>query len=215
MLSFCPHCGQTIGGTEQVEGKVLMCRYCGKAIGLVATPKKVMIDETEELIRQGSAGRCPTCNKVVDLKSGALVPHYGEGQKKICPGSGKPIKPVEPPQAQGKDLRASMSRDVIKVVLCKGAAEPSIEELILEYLDKADRVRLQIEALRDILGPAFRMQEYPPRLGKPGLAVWGNASAFVVAKKHEQGGYQPMTDAEIAAVLDDIRNNPVMFTCVH
>jgi hypothetical protein len=214
MLSFCPHCGQTIGGAEQIEGKMLMCRECGKPIGIVATPpKKVMIDETEELLRQGSVARCAVCNKVVELKAGALVPHYAEGQKEICRGSGKPVKPAEPAKVASQDLRPSMNRDVIKVVLCKQAAEPGIEELLLEYLDKADRVRLQIETLRDILGPTFRMQEYPRRLGKPGLAIWGNTSAVVVAKKHEHGGYQPMTDAEIATVLDDIRNNRSMFRC--
>ena len=211
MLSFCPHCGQTIGGTEQIEGKMLFCRECGKPIGMVATPKKVMIDETEELLRQGSIARCAVCNKVVELKSGALVPHYAEGQKKICPGSGKPVKPAESAKAASKDLRPAMTRDVIKVVLCERTAEPTIEELVLEYLDKADRVRLQIEALREILGPTFRMQEYPPPLGKLELAIWGSTSSFVVAKIHEHGGYQPMTDAEIVAVLDDIRNNRSMF----
>jgi hypothetical protein len=136
MLSFCPHCGQTIGGTEQIEGKMLICWECGKPIGMVATPKKVMIDETEELVRQGKAARCAVCSKVVELKSGALVPHYAEVQKKICPRSGKPVNPTEPAKASSKDLGALMTRDVIKVVVCKPAGEVRIEELVLGYLDK-------------------------------------------------------------------------------
>ena len=214
MFSFCPHCGQTIGGTDQVEGQMLVCRYCGKSIGIVVAPKKVMLDQTEELIRQGTAARCRHCNEVVEVKTGGtFVPHYAQGQKKICPGSGKPAKPIEPAAiTAGKDVHALMTRDVIKVVLCQRGAEPRIEELTLEYLDKADRVRLQIEALRDILGPAFRMQPYPPQLGKAHLAVWGNAAAFVIAKKHEEGGFQQMADTEIAAVLADIRNASAVFS---
>ena len=142
-----------------------------------------------------------------------MVPHHAVGQKKICPGSGKPFQAPEPPQpkAGNKDLNDLMTRDVIKVILCKRNAEPSIEELTLEYLDKSDRVRLQIEALRDMLGPDFRMKPYPAQLGKNDLALWGNAAVFVVARKHERGGYQQMSDADIAAVLEDIRNSRTVF----
>jgi hypothetical protein len=214
MFSFCPHCGQTIGGTEQVEGKMLVCRCCGKSIGIVAAPKKMMVDQAEELIRQGSAARCQVCNHVIEVKAGGtLVPHYSPGQKKICPGSGKPVQTAAPPKApdQGKDLRALVTRDVIKVIFCQGNAEPTIEELTLEYLDKSDRVRLQIEALRDMLGAVFRMKPYPLERGKADFSMWGNAAAFVVARKHEAGGYQAMTAADISAVLDDIRQNRTKF----
>ena len=214
MFSFCPHCGQTIGGSEQVEGKMLVCSACGKTIGMVAAPKKVMVDQTAELIRKGKAACCHVCNQVVEVKAGGtLVPHHALGQKKICPGSGKPFQAPEPPQpkAGNKDLNDLMTRDVIKVILCKRNAEPSIEELTLEYLDKSDRVRLQIEALRDMLGPDFRMKPYPAQLGKNDLALWGNAAVFVVARKHERGGYQQMSDADIAAVLEDIRNSRSVF----
>jgi DNA-directed RNA polymerase subunit RPC12/RpoP len=214
MFSFCPHCGQTIGGTEQIEGQMLVCRECGKPIGIVAAPKKVMVDQTEELIRKGTAARCPHCNEVVEVNAaGTLVPHYAQGRKKICPGSGKPLKPVEPaPIAGGKDLHALMTRDVIKVVLCQRGAEPGIEELTLEYLDKADRVRLQIEALREILGQKFRIQPYPPQLGKPDFALWAGLAAFVVAKKHERGGFQQMNEIEAAGLLADIRNQRSLFS---
>jgi len=214
MFSFCPYCGQTIGGSEQVEGKMLVCPACGKTIGMVAAPKKVIVDQTEELIRKGKAACCQVCHQVVEVRAGGtLVPHHARGQKKICPGSGKPYQASEPPQppAASKDLRASMTRDVIKMVLCKRNAEPSIEELTLEYLDKSDRVRLQIEALREMLGSDFRMKPYPPQLGRNDLALWGNAAAFVVARKHERGGYQQMPDADIAAVLEDIRNSRSAF----
>jgi DNA-directed RNA polymerase subunit RPC12/RpoP len=215
MFSFCPHCGQTIGGTEQVPGKMLVCRECGKPIGIVAAPKKVMVDQTEELIRQGSAVRCQVCNHLIEVKAGGiLVSHYAPGQKKICPGSGKPVQRAAPSKApaQGQDLGAMMARDVIKVILCKGNAEPTIEELTLEYLDKSDRVRLQIEALRDMLGASFRMKPYPLEHGKANFATWSSTAAFVVARKHQDGGYQPMSDADLNAVLDDIRKNRPVFT---
>ena len=38
-----------------------------------------------------------------------------------------------------------MSRDVIKVISCTKAGEPRIEVLTLEYLDKSERVSIQIE----------------------------------------------------------------------
>jgi hypothetical protein len=214
MFSFCPHCGQTIGGSEQVEGKMLVCSACGKTIGMVAAPKKVMVDQTEELIRKSTVARCQVCNQVVEVKAGGtLLPHHALGQKKICPGSGKPFQAPEPPRppAERKDLNALRTRDVIKVIFCKRNAEPSIEELTLEYLDKSDRVRLQIEALRDMLGPDFQMKPYPWQLGKNDFALWANAAAFVVARKHERGGYQQMSDADIAAILKDIRNSRSVF----
>jgi len=214
MFSFCPHCGQTIGGSEQVEGKMLVCPACGKPIGMMAAPKKVLVDQTDELIRKGTAARCQVCHQVVEVRAGGtLVPHHARGQKKICPGSGKPFQEPEPPRppVERKDLNDLMTRDVIKVILCKRNAEPSIEELTLEYLDKSDRVRLQIEALRDMLGPDFRMKPYPPQLGRNDLALWGNAAAFVVARRHERGGYHQMSDADIAVVLEDIRNCRSMF----
>ena len=104
-----------------------------------------------------------------------------------------------------------MTRESIRVVSCRRGAEPRIEELTLAYLDKTDRVRIQIEALRDILGPAFRIRDYPPSLGRPHLAVWSSAAACVIARKHERGGYQPMSDAEIAQVVADLRQNAAAF----
>ena len=59
MFEFCHHCGRTIG-QEQIEGRMLVCLYCGKEIGVVSSPKKVVVDGTEELIRraQPPAVRC-------------------------------------------------------------------------------------------------------------------------------------------------------------
>ncbi len=92
MYSFCPHCGMTLE-QEQNEGSVLVCVHCSKEIGGVAAPPRVVVDETEELIRTGAAARCPVCRQAVALKANArtLVPHYGAGNRKICPGSGKPV----------------------------------------------------------------------------------------------------------------------------
>jgi hypothetical protein len=67
-------------------------------------------------------------------------------------------------------------------------------------------VRIQIEALREMLGPDFRLAEYPRLLQKPHLAVWRSADACVIAMKHERSGFQSIPDAEIAAVLADLRD---------
>jgi hypothetical protein len=98
-----------------------------------------------------------------------------------------------------------MTRDAVRLVSCRRGEEPRIEELALEYLDKTDRVRIQIEALRDILGASFRLRDYPAALAKPELAVWGHATACVIGKKHAQGGYETLSNAEIATVVQDCR----------
>lgn len=222
MFSFCPHCGGSIG-QEQVPGQKLICRHCGQQIGVVtAAPQKVLVDRTEELIRLGTAARCPLCGQAVEVRAGGtdktFVPHFATAPpRKMCPNSGKQVGTKPPADAParttsgGKDLSAFMTRDSIKLVSCARDAEPRIEELTLEYLDKSDRVRLQIEALRDILGPAFQMKAYPPQLHKTHLAVWGSSRACVVAKKHGQGGFQPLADAEITPILHDLRQHRSLF----
>lgn len=221
MFSFCPHCGGSIG-QEQVPGQKLVCRHCGKRIGVIVTLSPVVVDRTQELIRLGTAAPCPLCKQLVELRTTGdartFVPHQTTtGSRKICPNSGKLVLP-SPLQASaaartsgGKDLRALMTRDAIRVVSCQKDASPRIEELTLEYLDKADRVRIQIEALRDMLGSNFQMKPYPAPLKKTHLAVWGNATVCVIARKHAQGGYQPIADAEIASVLNDIGQYQPLF----
>jgi DNA-directed RNA polymerase subunit RPC12/RpoP len=227
MFEFCPHCGQSVG-QEQAPGQEVVCKHCGHRIGVVPTPPKAaVVDRTEELIRAGTAARCPVCAQVVELRGqgGArtFAPHYATAApRKVCPGTGKPpavgptphpaSDPAPPKKAQvGKDLSAFLTRDRIRVALGRRDAEPQIEELTLEYLDKSDRVRLQIEALREILGPDFRMRDYPPALGRPHLAIWGGAAACVAAGRHPQGGYQSLADAELAQVLDDFRQRKELF----
>ena len=111
----------------------------------------------------------------------------------------------------GKDLSKYYSNEMIRVVACAKGQDATIEELSLRYLDKADRVRIQIEALREILGQSFRMKDYPASLGRPHLALWSNATGCVVAKKHPQGGYQPTTDAELMEIVGDLRTNSQLF----
>ncbi len=201
---------------NQAPGQTVVCLHCGQKIGVVPLPEKAAIDQAEEPIRRGMAARCPLCHQVVELKgqgAKAFVPHFVPApQRKMCPNSGK-LLTTEPPPAPaaaartptgGKDLSAFMTRDLIRVVACEKTAGPRIEELTLEYLDKADRVRLQIEALREMLGADFRMKAYPPPLNRAHLAVWGNAAACVIAKKHPQGGCQSMSDAEVTQVLGDL-----------
>ncbi len=223
MYSFCPHCGQSIG-QDQKEGQLLVCRHCGRPIGVVAAaPRPVVVDQSERPIQQGTAARCPVCQQIVELKTAGsgriLVPHYGKSEpRRICPGSGKPAAadpPAQPAPAPrttpGKDIAALRTKDHVRVVSCRRDGAPLIEELTLEYLDKADRVRVQIDALRDVLGPGFRMKAYPPTLNRPQLAVWGSDAAFVIGKRHDQGGYLSLGDAEILAVLDDVNRARPLF----
>jgi DNA-directed RNA polymerase subunit RPC12/RpoP len=212
MFSFCPHCGGDIG-QEQVSGQVVVCKHCGQQIGVVAAaPKPVVIDQAEELIRQGKAARCPLCAQLVELKGTAaartFVPHFtSTPARKACPNSGKPQAPPPKKPPAGKDLSTYMTRDLIRVVSYPKDADPRIEELTLEYLDKADRVRLQIDALRDLLGPTFRMGDYPPALQHPEFAVWSHGAACVVARRHEHGGYQTLTDTDIGQVVADLKQH--------
>lgn len=236
MFEFCPHCGNSIGGQNQVIGQMLICQYCNKEIGIVqGAPEKLTLDRTKELIQSGKAARCPVCAKLVDVKvSGgmrSLVPHFLQEKRKLCTGSGKPAptppappvalvtpfpsepKKVPPPKlpATAEKLSAYMKHEVIKVVACSQAGTPTIEELTLNYLDQSDRVRLQIDALRDILGKKFEIRPYPPRLNRPDLAIWGNVDHCVVAKKHEEGGYKQMSEEELLQVVDDLGRTKSLF----
>jgi hypothetical protein len=218
MFEFCPLCGQTIE-QDQVAGRMLACGICGKDIGFVGAVQRAAGDEIEARIRAGIAARCPECQQAVDLKTSAtgrtLVPHYGlSAPRKICPGSGKSIA-AEPPavatQPASKDLSKWMTRDVLKVLYAPKNAEPRIEVLTLEYLDKSERVRIQIEALREILGSDFRLCDYPASLHRPHLAVWASSEACVVAKRHQAGGFESISDADVLAVLADLRQHPAVF----
>lgn len=97
MLNFCPHCGKTIGGQDQVPGQMLKCMFCGKDIGVVPWPRqRKVVDVTADLIRQGTAARCSICQQVVEVRSKGtvrtFVPHYRSGEpRKICPNSGKTV----------------------------------------------------------------------------------------------------------------------------
>jgi hypothetical protein len=224
-FDFCHHCGKSIA-QDQAVGQTIVCRWCGQTIGVVKAPEKVMVDGTEELIRSGKAARCPQCQQAVEVRvkgdARSFVPHQTQGPpRRMCPNSGKPVaaavrpapaaKPTSPRPPTGKDLSAYMNRESIRVVACRRDAAPTIEELSLEYLDKADRVRIQIEAVRDILGPVFQMRAYPPNLQKPHLGIWGSAMICVIAKKHDLGGYQSMTDAELKAALADAQQRRALF----
>jgi hypothetical protein len=100
MFNFCPHCGGSIG-QDHVEGQVLVCKHCGKRIGIVVSSVKKVTDPVEELIRHGAAAYCPVCQQLVELKKQAgastFVPHFGVSlQRRICPNSGKQTGTVPP-----------------------------------------------------------------------------------------------------------------------
>jgi hypothetical protein len=218
MFSFCPHCGKSIG-QEQIEGRLLVCKHCTREIGLVASGKGVMVNQADEIIRGGHAAPCPLCGQLVQVKASGtgktFVPHYVTSpQRRICPGSGKQLVPASSPvknKPAGKDLSAFMTREVFRIVSCGSSTGPVIEELTLEYLDKSERVRTQIEGLRAILGPDFRMKDYPAGLKQPDLAVWGNCSGCVVAKKDPRGGFQQLTSGEIILVMEQIKQDKQLF----
>jgi DNA-directed RNA polymerase subunit RPC12/RpoP len=219
VFPFCPHCGHTLD-QPQPAGQAVICARCGQQVGVVALPQEtVVINQAEELVQRGLAARCPHCAQLVEVKARgtgrALVPHYATApSRRLCPGSGKELAAepaAAPPAPAGKDLSGFMTRDVIRVVACRRESDPQIEELTLEYLDRSDRVRLQIEALRDLLGTDFRMKDYPAALRRPELAVWGNATACVIARRHPQGGFQQPTDAEVAHILEDLKQNRPLF----
>src|SRR5262249_17060235 len=120
VFSFCPNCGQTLDG-QQAAGQTLVCRHCGKVIDAMAAPAPAAVgDRTETLPRSGAAARCPQCRQVVEVRAaGTLVPHFPAGQRKACPGSGKPATAPPPattpapiPRPPGvKDFSAVMNRD--------------------------------------------------------------------------------------------------------
>lgn len=215
MFDFCPHCGQTIEH-EQVVGQMLVCAQCGKDIGFVGAVDRAVVSEAERQIRTGQAAVCSSCGQIVELRSigpaKSYAAHYpSAGAKKICPGSGKPAAQPETKAPTGRDLSSYMTRGVIQVLYCPRAGEPRIDVLTLDYLDKSQRVRIQIEALREMMGADFRIMEYPPSLNRPHLALWGSAEACVVASKHEQGGFQSLTDDDFAAVLTDVMHKRHLF----
>lgn len=224
MYSFCPHCGLSID-QQQTAGKMLTCIHCKKDIGLITVRKQEqeVIDQTEQLLKGGDVARCPLCQQIVQIKKSpttSFATHFTvSGPRKVCPQSGKPIPSAAPAAASspnphrmpgGKDLSAFYKKDVIRVVLCKADSATTLEDLTLEYLDRNDRVRIQIEALRELLG-TFQMKPYPAGLNRPELGLWGNASSCVIAKKHPQGGIQPLAEAEIAQVLGDLKSQKQAF----
>lgn len=102
MFNFCPHCSKPIG-QEQVAGKVVNCRFCGKPIGTVGAvaiemgtvvTQRQAVDQNEVLIQRGVAARCPLCQQVVEVKGSAaksFVPHFLKAERKMCRNSGKPV----------------------------------------------------------------------------------------------------------------------------
>ena len=110
-----------------------------------------------------------------------------------------------------KDFTSHMNREVFKVVSCKKDDDPLVEELSIAYLNKARRLQLQAESIRDIIAGPFQMKPYPASLNKSALAVWGNATVCVIAKKSDGGGYQSLLDVEILAVVEDLRQHNTLF----
>jgi hypothetical protein len=222
MFSFCHHCGGSIN-QNQVAGQRLVCTWCKKEIGVVEAeePERIVVDKTEALVQSGKVAHCPECHRLVEIreKKGrrSLAPHMGAGPSRMCIFSGKPAPAVPTPAdvparpATSKDLSGYVTRESITVVACGKTGEPTFEVLTLEYLDKTDRVRVQIDAVRDILGGAFKMMSYPAPLKKPYLAVWSTPARCVVARRHAQGGYEAMPDRELPGLAEELKKNRNLF----
>jgi hypothetical protein len=231
----CKHCGQQIGvvplptkplvrdQTEELirRGVAARCPVCQQVVELKGQGTARAF--VPHFAAQGQRKMCAHSGKPVASDSPSVSarrglspprpahvqPAHGRGSssdRRDQPGSA-------PPASAAKDLSAFMTREVVRVALCRKDAPPQIEELTLEYLDRSDRVRLQIEALREILGPGFRMKDYPASLRSPHLALWGHATACVIAARHAQGGYQQLSDSEVAKVVEDFQQHgPLFFT---
>jgi hypothetical protein len=222
MFSFCQHCGGAVN-QNQVAGQRLVCKWCKKEIGVVEAeePERVVVDKTEALVQSGKVARCPECQRLVEVreKKGrrSLAPHMGAGPARMCIFSGKPAPAVPLPEdvpqrpVTSKDLSGYVTRESITVIACGKTGEPTFEVLTLEYLDKTDRVRVQIDAVRDILGGAFKMLSYPAALKKPHLAVWSTPARCVVARRHAQGGYEAMPDSELPGLVEELKKNRNLF----
>jgi hypothetical protein len=104
-----------------------------------------------------------------------------------------------------------MYRDVVRAICCRKNADPTIEEFTFEYEEKTDRLRVQAEMIRSILGPKFQIKPYPAQLKKPHLFLWGNANICVIARKQDQGGLQSMPDLEIQFVVEDLGFHKPLF----
>lgn len=92
MFDFCVSCGRSMG--NRPKGGAITCQFCGKTYQLPAAEPKQVIDQNEQLIKQGTAARCPLCQQVVEVRgSGArsYVPHYLKTERKMCKNSGKPV----------------------------------------------------------------------------------------------------------------------------
>ena len=70
---------------------------------------------------------------------------------------------------------------------------------------------MQIDAVRDILGGAFKMRGYPESLKRPHLAVWSAPTRCVIARRHPQGGYEAMPDADLPALAEEIKRFRSLF----
>jgi hypothetical protein len=222
MFSFCHHCGGPIN-QNQIVGQRLFCRSCKKEIGIVEAddPDRIVVDKTEALIQSGKVAQCPECQRLVEIreKKGrrSLAPHMGAGPSRMCIFSGKPAPAIPAPDdapqrpATSKDLSGYVTKEIITVVACGKTGEPTFERLTLEYLDRTDRVRVQIDAVRDILGGGFRMANYPAALKRPHLAVWSAPTRCVVARRHPQGGYEPMPDSDLPALAEELRQHRKLF----
>lgn len=216
MLEFCPHCGETLGGQDPHLGLPMTCRSCGGVIGVVTAED---LPGKEPALPE-DAIRCSQCGQLVEIKTSpsgrSVAPHFRPGERKVCPGSGKPAvagtqPSTAPIAAGGKDLSAFYNVEKHKIIACLADREPTIEVIELQYLDRSDRVRVQVDAIRDILGSRFRLEAYPEELGRPHLAMWVGPTGCVVAKRSPAGGYESIDDAELAAVIEELRSHRSRF----
>ncbi len=92
MYDFCVSCGRSMG--NRPKDGFIVCQFCGNKYKLPTAAPKQMIDQNEQLIRQGTAARCALCQQVVEVRGTAaktFVPHFLKNERKMCRNSGKPV----------------------------------------------------------------------------------------------------------------------------
>ena len=150
MFEFCPHCGQTVE-QEQIVGNMLVCQKCGKDIGFVGAVQRSGVTETEQRLPAGTAAACPNCQQIVELTTTGAAKRScritATRARSVRAAASRLVSLQPPPQPRARTWLRFMTRDVIKLVYCPKNAVLRIEVLTLEYLDKSDRVRIQVEAL--------------------------------------------------------------------
>ena len=207
MFSFCHHCGGAIN-QEQVVGQRLVCRSCKKEIGVVEAdePERV-VDKTNALVQSGKVARCPECHRLVEIreKKGrrSMAPHMGAGpsrhvhlQRQTRAGHPQRRRRTATPRHLQGPFRLHHAR---------------IDHGHRPWQDRRPYLRAPQARIPRQDGPGAGADRRRPRhfgrgiqdvelsrraqAASPGHLV--GATRCVVARRHPQGGYETIPDADL------------------